>query len=64
MLNQFGKGCSNEPQEKEGSKRRIREYTSDISYYSSRKKQMCATHCSGKVEKLKFAYLHGFPNVK
>jgi len=28
MLNQFGKGYSNEPQEKEGSKRRIRESTS------------------------------------
>ena len=28
------------------------------------KKQMCVTHCSGKVEKWKFAYLHGFPNVK
>ena len=51
MLNQFGKGCSNEPQEKEGNKRRIRESTSYISYYSSRQKQMGVTHCSGKVEK-------------
>ena len=51
MLNQFDKGCSNEPQEKEGSKRRIRESTSDMSYYSSRQKKMCVTHCSGKVEK-------------
>ena len=51
MLNQFGKGYSNEPQEKEGNKRRIRESTSSISYYSSRKKQMGVTHCSGKVEK-------------
>ena len=51
MLNHFGKGCSNEPQEKECSKKRIREYTSDMSYYSCRQKQMCVTHCSGKVEK-------------
>ena len=51
MLNQFGKGYSNEPQEKEGSKRRIRESTSYISYYSSIQKQMGVTHCSGKVEK-------------
>ena len=51
MLNKFGKGCSNEPQEKEASKRKIRESTSDISFYSSRQKQMGVTHCSGKVEK-------------
>ena len=51
MLNQFGKGCSNEPQEKEGSKGRIRESTSYISYYSSRQKKMGVTHYSGKVEK-------------